>query len=295
MHESIPMAVSIPTRSFQAPLSSGIPRDWLPDNPALSAFIGVYSVVVPANEAFYMRTLAQCLKRIDDPELVAAGRAFIRQEAEHGIAHRRFWQVLDAQGYRYRTLERIVDVVAFRLTERLAPLSLRLSMVSCIEHINAYVGHEFLRQDILADAHPEVRAIQEWHFAEEIEHKSVAFDVLRAMSPGYAMRVAGWVSTTLLFYTLMTLGMLLFLAQDGSLWRARTWRGLWRHLGPGHGMARHTLRHLFAYLRPSFHPAQLDDRHLAEAVIARYSPPQGDWLAPSARGVRPEETPIPSA
>lgn len=278
------MPVLMPARSFRAPLQTDIPRHWLPANPALSAILNVYTVIVPSNEAFYIRTLARCLPRIEDPALVAAGRAFIHQEAEHGVAHKRFWRVLDAHGYRFRALERTVDVVAFRLTERIAPLSLRVSMVSCIEHINAFMAHEFLRLGILTDAHPEVRAMQEWHFAEEIEHKSVAFDVLRTMSPGYAIRLVGWLSTTFLFYTLMTLGMLLFLVQDGALWRPATWRGLWRHLGPGHGMARRTLRHLFDYLRPSFHPSQLDDRNLAEAVIARYSPPRGDWLAPSTRG-----------
>ncbi|MFD0727142.1 metal-dependent hydrolase [Lysobacter brunescens] len=278
------MSVLMPTRSFRAPLQPDIPRNWLPANPALSALLDMYTVIVPSNEAFYMRTLARCLGRIDDPDLAAAGRAFIHQEAEHGVAHKRFWSVLDAHGYRYRRLERIIDVLTFRLTERIAPLSLRMSMVSCIEHINAFMAHEFLRQGILADAHPEVRAMQEWHFAEEIEHKSVSFDVLRAVSPGYGMRLAGWVPTTVLFYTLMTLGMLFFLAQDGGLWRASTWRGLWRHLGPEHGMARRTLKHLFAYLKPSFHPSQLDDRALAEAVIARYSSPQGGWLAPATRG-----------
>jgi len=278
------MSVPMPARSFRAPLRTDIPRHWLPGDPALSAIVDVYSVLVPANEAFYMRTLAQCLRRIEDPGLVARGRAFIHQEAEHGVAHKRFWRVLDAHGYRYRRLERMVEALAFRLTERIAPLSLRISMVSCIEHINAFMAHEFLRQDILANAHPEVRAMQEWHFAEEIEHKSVSFDVLRAISPGYGMRLAGWLSTGVLFYTLMTAGMLLFLGQDGALWRASTWRRLWHHLGPGHHMARRTLGHLFAYLRPSFHPSTLDDRALAEAVIARYSPPRGEWLAPAPRG-----------
>lgn len=288
------MPAPMPTRSFRAPLQTDIPRHWLPDNPALSAILDVYTVIVPSNEAFYIRTLAHCLPRIEDPALLAAGRAFIHQEAEHGVAHKRFWRVLDAHGYRFRTLERVIDVVAFRLTERIAPLSLRVSMVSCIEHINAFMAHEFLRQGILADAHPEVRAMQEWHFAEEIEHKSVSFDVLHAISPGYAIRLVGWLTTTFLFYTLMTLGMLLFLVQDGALWRRSTWRGLWRHLGPGHGMARRTLRHLFAYLRPSFHPSQLDDQNLADAVIARYSPPRGDWLVASTRGTRATEVPATS-
>lgn len=278
------MPGTLVARRFESPLSSVIPAHWLPGDPATSAVLNVYTVLVPSNEAFYMRTLAKCMPHIEDPVLRARAKAFIHQEAEHGVAHKRYWRILDAQGYRFRAAERWVDKGLLRLTERIAPLGLRMSMVSCVEHINAFMAHEFLRQRILETGHPEVRAMLEWHFAEEIEHKDVAFDVLDALWPNYAVRLFGCLNTAVLFYLMMTVGMLCFLAQDGALWKLSTWRGLWRHLGPGHRMARHTLRHLFDYLRPSFHPSHVHDKALADEVIARYAGPEYRWLKPSMRG-----------
>ena len=182
------------------------------------------------------------------------------------------------QGYRFETFERAVDRLTFRVLDRIVPLSLRLSLVSCVEHINAYVSHEFLAQRILQSAHPQMRALMEWHFAEEIEHKHVAFDVLGVVAPGYLTRVLGFLMTMPLFYTLMSLGTLRFLAQDRLLQRWSTWRQLWTHLGPGNRMLARTLRHQFDYLRPRFHPSQLDDGDLARTVIARYAAAQPPWL-----------------
>ena len=36
-----------------------------------------------------------------------------------------------------------------------------------------------------------MREMLAWHAAEEIEHKAVAFDVLQAVAPSYALRMAG--------------------------------------------------------------------------------------------------------
>lgn len=271
-------------RRFTAPLHADIPRDWLPSSPTIAALLNTYTVLVPANEAFYMRTISACLPRIADPALRTTAIAFIHQEAEHGVAHKRYWRNLDQQGYRFRTFERWVDTLTFRLIERIAPLPLRLSMVSCVEYVNAYLAHEFLSQGILEDAHPEVRALMEWHFAEEIEHKRVSFDVMQAVTPSYALRLVGLALTLPLFYGLMTFGMMRFLAQDKRLLQWSIWRQFLHHLGAGNHMLARTLKHVLAYARPSFHPSQLDDAALAEAVIDRYSSRAQDWLEPAYRG-----------
>jgi uncharacterized protein len=279
--------VNIPVaRRFTAPFDDDIPRNWLPTDPAVAAVLNTYTVLVPANEAFYMRTLNACLPLLRDPTLRDASIAFIHQEAEHGVAHKRYWRNLEQQGYRFRGFERLVEKLTFRLLEKIAPVSLRLSMMSCVEHINALIGHEFLSQDILRDAHPQMRAMMEWHFAEEIEHKNVSFDVLQAVSPSYFMRFVGLAMAAPLFYALMTLGMLRFLAQDGLLFRPSVWGRFLRHLGSGHRMLPRTLRHLLAYARPSFHPSQLDDAALAQAVIQRYDNGQDAWLTAANRGLR---------
>jgi len=263
------MDESITPRRFVEALAHDIPKHWLPGNEAVSSLLNAYTVLVPANEAFYIRTLNACLPRITDASLRARCQAFIRQEAQHGVAHKRYWDNLDAQGYVYRGFERTVDRAIFKTMDRWAPLWLRASLVSCVEHINAYLGYEFLSQGILAGADTRVRDLMEWHFAEEIEHRAVAFDLLQAIAPGYPVRLAGALTTAVLFYLLMSGLAMALLAQDGLLWRRDTFRQAAAHFGAGHHMAIRTIRHLWNYVRPGFHPSQLGGDGLASATLAR--------------------------
>ena len=261
-------------RRFLAGYRDDTPRHWCGDNPALTHILNAYTLLVPGNEGFFIRTLKQALARIDDPATREMIMHFSHQEGQHGAGHVRFWAILEKQGYRIRGFQRKVDFLLYRVIERLTPFKLRLSIVACIEHINAYIGHEFLEQKILDQAEPSLRALFEWHFAEEIEHKAVAYDVLQRLAPGYALRVFGAVMVVPLFYLLATCGSLYLLRQDRLLGKARTWQQLRDHLGRRHHMARRTLAYLRDYLRPGFHPAQLDDQALAIAVLQRYSAPQ---------------------
>jgi len=277
------MGESITTRRFAAVLTRDIPKHWLPGNEVVSSLLNAYTILVPANEAFYIRTLNACLPALQDDELRQRCQAFIRQEAQHGVAHKRYWDNLDAQGYAYRVLERAVDRGIFRVMDRVAPVWLRVSLVSCVEHINAFLGYEFLTQSILVDADPRVRDLMEWHFAEELEHRAVAFDLLQAVSPSYPVRLLGAVMTTLLFYLLLTGLAGSLLAQDRRLWRMATWRQLTYHVGAGHGMGRRTLRHLQDYLRPGFHPSCLPGADgVAAIVLARQAAAEPPSIVPTA-------------
>ncbi|MGH8026086.1 MAG: metal-dependent hydrolase [Pseudoxanthomonas sp.] len=273
-------------RHFTPPLPLDIPRHWLPGNPVISSILNAYTVLVPANEAFYIRTFKRCMPRIASHALQQVGVDFIHQEAQHGTAHKRYWRNLDAQGYRFRGFEKLIDKLTFRTIERTMPVSLRMSLVACVEHINAFLGHEFLIQGLLVGAHPQMRALMEWHFAEEIEHKRVAFDVLNAVAPSYPVRLLGFLLTVPLFYLLISVTALRFLAQDRLLLKMRTWRQLFSHLGSGHHMLVRSVRHLGAYLRPRFDPDALDDRAMASAVIARYASAQPPMVMPTARSQR---------
>ncbi len=278
------LMTTLTPRQFVAPLAQDTPRQWLPGNPVVSAILNAYSVLVPANENFYIRTLKACMPRVHEVNTRWMIVNFVHQEAQHGVGHRQHWSVLDAQGYRFRRFEKWVDILTFKTVERIVPLHLRLSAVSCIEHINAYLAYEFLQQNILESAHPSTRALFEWHFAEEIEHKHVTYEVLRELAGGYLVRLLGALLAAPIFYLLMTIGTLKFLRQDGLLFKAATWRQFGTHLWRANHMALRTLRHLWNYLRPGFHPNQLDDRALARRVIERYSTAPSIWLQPTARG-----------
>ena len=164
---------------------------------------------------------------------------FSYQEGQHGAGHLRFWQILETQGYRIRGFQRRVDFVLYRLIERIGRRSkLKLSRASCIEHVNAYIGHEFLTQEILrVFTPPALKALFEWHFAEEIEHKHVAFDVLQRISPSYLNRFLGAALVLPMFYFLSTLGTLNLLRQDKLLNQRLTWKLFRQHLWSQHHMA----------------------------------------------------------
>ena len=130
----------ITPRRFAAGLPGDIPRHWLPGNEFVSSLLNAYTILVPANEAFYIRTLNACLPHVRDETLLGRCQDFIRQEAQHGVAHKRYWDNLDAQGYAYRGFERMVDRWVFRVMDRFAPLWFRASLVSCVEHINAFLA-----------------------------------------------------------------------------------------------------------------------------------------------------------
>ena len=276
-------AASLQVRRFVAQYSDTTPRHWCDGNAVITHILNAYTLLVPGNEGFFIRTLKECATKIDDPATLENIMHFSHQEGQHGAGHVRYWRILEKQGYRIRGFHQKVDFLLYRVIERITPFKLRLSLVSCVEHVNAFIGHEFLAQEILKDADPSLRALFEWHFAEEIEHKSVAFDVLQRLAPSYLLRLLGAIMVLPLFYLLTTCGTFYLLFQDKLLRKGTTWRLFREHLWRRHHLARRTLHHIGAYLRPSFHPSQLRDENLATEALARYSTPENPLLQPQTR------------
>ncbi len=277
---------SLTIRRFESPPDADVPRHWFHGEPAATHLLNTYTLLVPDNEGFYIRTLNRALPRLQDMRLRNAVREFSRQEGQHGVAHKRAWSMLSSQGYRFGSFVKFADKAAFAMVERFAPLNLRVAMVACVEHLNAVLGHEYLARNLMEGVTPQVRSLFEWHFAEEIEHKAVSFDVLETFRGAYALRVLSVFLVVPLFYLLMAAGATMLALQDGSAKRWSTWRGWFSHAVTGRGMAARMLGHIAQFLKPSFKPWDLDDRHLAEAAIARW-PNVVPILAPNAAPAAP--------
>ncbi len=246
-------------------------RLWAKNDAFITHVLNTYGALVPGNEGFYIRTIRAILPRIKNAELAEEVERFVRQEGQHGVAHMRAWSVLEAQGYRFRGLVKFVNAVIYGSSERLLPVKFRMSMVACIEHINAIMGYEFLAQNILEGSEPRMRAVFEWHFAEEIEHRAVCFDAFQEISGSWSLRLLGAAVTVPLFYLLMSAGALWFMAQDRSLWSLNPWRGMVRHLFTRDGMAARSIAHLWRYLKPGFDPRTAVAGDIADATMHRWS------------------------
>ena len=229
--------------------------------------LNTYTLLVPDNESYYIRHLSKCIDQIADDELVERLQCFCRQEASHGKGHKAYWRNLDAQGIRYNGFVASVGWFNYKLLEPIMPEPIHLANIACIEHINAYIGNLFLKKKLLENSDPKMKALFYWHFAEEIEHKSVAYDAYEYLYGSYAVRILGALLVFPLFYMINTAGTLYLLWQDRRFFRLATWRDYARFLFKD-GALLHTFKNLFVYLKPGFNPSQVDDYALAARFLS---------------------------
>ncbi|KPK52093.1 MAG: hypothetical protein AMS22_09815 [Thiotrichales bacterium SG8_50] len=258
---------TITPRRFRVAFPGDVPKYWANGSPFLTAILNTYTLLVPDNELYYMRTLKKAMGRIEDPALKQDVLAFVRQEGEHGMAHRRYWDNLRAQGYRIDGFVKAVGFMLYRVIEPALPHRLHLAIVAAIEHFNATLGHLFLKKDVLRDSDPRMKLMMTWHLAEEIEHKSVSVDALRAAGIGEFLRIFTMLLVWPLLCVTFALGTFYLLAQDGELFRWRSLRDMWRHLVVRDGMLWGTFVLMGRYCVPGFHPGQIEDYDLAAAVF----------------------------
>lgn len=214
---------SIDVRDLRFDLSE-VPRDWHPKGAAVTAFWDQFSVFFPVGEAFFVRSVRHFLPRLDDPRLAADVAAFCAQEGHHAREHRAYNDHLQAQGLPISTLEGVVRRL-LGLSQRFSPTR-QLAITCALEHFTSLMGEAVLSHEpLLAGAHPTMMKLWRWHAAEENEHRSVAFDVYQAIGGTRAGRARAMVSTTLIFWALVSLQSLVFLWNRGALFSPRE---LWR-------------------------------------------------------------------
>lgn len=142
---------------------SDTPLHWVPNDPFATHLINVLHLLLPAGERWFIQVVDEASAYLtDDPELQRAIQPFLQQEAWHARAHRAVLQHLAEHG---------LDTEPY--TQRLKSMF-----------------------DKLGDAKPHWPAplrrwwLLRWHGAEEIEHRSLVFDVYQNLSGSYPLRAA---------------------------------------------------------------------------------------------------------
>jgi predicted metal-dependent hydrolase len=256
---------------------TGVPKRWFAGSTAATQVANGVNLLFPAGERFFVRSVRHYMDRLDDPHLVAQVRGFFGQEGRHAQAHERFFDTLREQGYDIDAILKPYEALAYGRIEPMTSPALRLSVTVALEHFTAILAEDGLSSGELEAAHPVMRQLLEWHAVEELEHKSVAFDVLKAVNPSYALRITGLALATLGLGAFWIKATRALLAEDGLTLRAikQDFREL-DELAVSTGAAPRKpivsavfLRGIREYLRPSFHPDDNDHRHLVEATLAR--------------------------
>ncbi len=176
------------------------PLHWVPGDAFSTHVINVLHLLLPAGESWFCDVFRQALPLVTDEALRADARGFIGQEVIHGRAHSAVLDHLAEQGLETTPYTKWVEWMfksllgdhGLALERGHGPkwlrrqwLLFRLAMVAAIEHFTCILGYWVLSDaDALdrAGADPVMLDLLRWHGSEEVEHRSVAFDLHHALS-----------------------------------------------------------------------------------------------------------------
>jgi len=248
-----------------------IQRHFVENDIVFSHLVAVLSGAFPPGEESFIRSVRRFSDQITDPVLKKRVAGFIGQESVHGQEHRKLNAQLVDLGYPIvRFLLFAPNTVRQRLMvriENLMPAKVHLAMTAAAEHYTAVLGARVLsKEEIQAiPGDPEVWHLLNWHAMEELEHKSVAFDVYRAVGGSERTRIAVMWFMYYLTIPFVTAAVVVSILMDPTAWRPiKVLRQTWRVFrGP---LVRGMLAEIHEYLRPGFHP---DDVQTGE-LLARW-------------------------
>lgn len=251
------------------------PLHWIPNEPTATHVINVLHLLLPAGERWFVKVFKEGLPLVTDPVLLKDVKGFMGQEATHSVQHAHVLDHLAAQRLDTAAFTKYVDFLFEKLLGEEPPLGapistqewlrFRLAVVAAIEQFTAVLGNWVLHADGLdrADADEVMLDLLRWHGAEEVEHRSVAFDMYQHCGgeglPRYARRIAGMTVTAPVMLYLWVWGTAYLIRRDPRL-AGRLRYSLAEHNKAVRKGLLPTWRELGAaiprYLRRSYHPSQ---------------------------------------
>lgn len=170
---------------------SNSPLHWIPGDPVASHLINGINLVLPAGELWFCRVYNKALPFVTDDTLREEVEGFIRQEASHAMAHRKGEKWLQAHGLDTDAVRERADWLFVQFLGE-APfgqpwlqrrslektwLVARVGLIAAIEHFTGLLGDWCMNSKGWDSADPVVADLFRWHLAEEVEHRTVAYDL----------------------------------------------------------------------------------------------------------------------
>ena len=148
-----------------------------------------FSLLLPYLEPYLIRTMKQAKSHVSDPELLADMGKFSAQEGQHYRQHRRFNDVIRTKGFdRLKEFEDELDADYRRFTSTKS-LKFNLAYAEGFEAFTTATARFSFEQGFAEGMHPAVRDLFAWHLVEELEHRTVAFDVYDHVCGRYFYRL----------------------------------------------------------------------------------------------------------
>ena len=201
-----------------------LPLHYVDGDPLATHLMNVMHLLLPEGEEWFVRTFKEALPLIDDESLREDVIGFIGQEAMHAQAHTEVHEQLRAHGI---DVDPFVDQMKFVFGRALGnrpghsrnSLVERLSLIAAVEHLTAFLGDWVLNAEELdrAGFDPTMLDLLRWHGAEEVEHRAVAYEVMRYFDVRHARRIRTYIAIAPTLVYFWTRGVRYLMDQDPTL------------------------------------------------------------------------------
>jgi predicted metal-dependent hydrolase len=259
-----PAYVTIEPRNRHHEISDALATDWFDNHAFKTAWSNSMSITFPLGEKYFIDSVRHFADQIEDPKLQEEIKGFCGQEGFHRREHDLYNKTLcNLRGYDLDYLEgRLANKIT--LSEKHYPPIQHLAFTAALEHITAIMAESALgdKDPLMNQADPAMKALWDWHAAEEMEHKAVAFDVYRAVGGTEKMRKRALRQATIFLSVDVIVGVVHILRKDKKMWSLRLWAQGWKFLFFKGGMLRRIWPAYKAYFQDGFHPWQRDTEHL---------------------------------
>jgi uncharacterized protein len=248
-----------------------LPFHYVPNEPFTTHMLNVLHLLLPAGEEFFVDLFKQALPLIKDDQLRLDVQGFIGQEAMHAQAHTGVQEYFAANDIdvtpftdqmTWLFAKLLGDRPRWSVRRQRSWLLERVAIVSAIEHYTAILGEWILNTPELdaIGADPVMLDMLRWHGAEEVEHKAVAFDLMKHLRAGFLRQVRAQLVVTPMMFLMWVRGVRFMYSIDRHVppGAKPRWRDYFiaarRGLMPG---PLRFIRVIGAYYLPRFHPSQL--------------------------------------
>lgn len=257
-----------------------VPKYWVGGNPFKTRLVDAVQATFPDGERYFIASVRAFRDAIQDPELMAEVKDFMLQEGQHGMVHTKYNERLRRQGINIDAFTQHTKAITERRLDRMSP-EYNIAMTAALEHFTAMMADLFFAEkSVLEGADERVRSMLAWHAVEEMEHKAVAFDVMKKVAKvGYLRRTLAMTHATVAFSLYSLIAPWHMLRMDGFSFAERLnlyAEGLPWLFHPRKGIFTRLLPMIAHYYQQDFHPSDIPNVH-------NYS----DWLQSYAKDSDP--------
>lgn len=267
----------LPVRRMAFEYPEDLDPAWSRRLPEFAFVANSVSLLMPYAEPYFVKSVRSALPQLDEP-LRARAEDYLRQELGHHVQHRRLNDII---GRRYPRVPRLEMWMrrTYGWLCRTRSQRFNLAFAAASETI-AFVLARWTEDhmgELFVDADPVPATLFLWHLAEEVEHKSVAYDVFEAVDGSRRRYAVAMVMSMLILTFFTTLGTLTMAAAAHRLWHPVTYVRLVRWAV---SFALVGFPTMLVSSLPGHHPSALTDPLWLTQWLGHYDPVTGTMPEP---------------